>query len=57
MRGISNLIESGIPVSIATMVHKFNAKEFVEMEKLFSTMGIISWSVDVPCITGDLVKT
>ncbi len=56
MKGISNLIEYGIPVSIATMVHKFNINEFEEMEKLFSEKGAISWSVDVPCITGSLLK-
>ncbi len=56
MRGISNLIESGIPVSIASMIHKFNVREFQEMEKLFSSLDIISWSVDVPCITGALAE-
>jgi radical SAM protein with 4Fe4S-binding SPASM domain len=56
MKGISNLNESGIPVSIATMVHTFNRDEFDEMEKLFSTMGVISWGVDVPCIVGKLCE-
>lgn len=56
MRGISNLIKSGIQVSIATMIHKFNANEFQEMEALFSSLGVISWSVDVPCITGALAR-
>jgi len=56
MRGISNLCGSGIPVSIATMAHKFNTDEFDEMEKLFSKMGAISWSVDVPCIAGALTE-
>ena len=56
MRGISNLCGSGIPVSIATMVHKFNTDEFEEMDKLFSKMGAISWSVDVPCIVGELCE-
>jgi len=56
MKGISNLKESGIPVSIATMAHKFNTDEFDEMEKLFSKMGAISWSVDVPCIVGRLCE-
>ncbi len=54
VKGITNLCESGIPFSIATMVHKFNTDEFDEMEKLFSKMGAISWSVDVPCIVGAL---
>ncbi|MFA4957209.1 MAG: radical SAM protein [Candidatus Methanoperedens sp.] len=56
MKGISNLNESGIAVSIATMAHKFNTGEFDEMEKLFSKVGAISWSVDVPCITGRLCE-
>ncbi len=56
MRGVSNLGESGIPVSIATMVHKFNTDEFDEMEKLFSKKGVTSWSVDVPCIVGTLAE-
>jgi radical SAM protein with 4Fe4S-binding SPASM domain len=56
MEGISNLHKSGIPVSIATMVHKFNMDEFDAMEKLFSTMGVISWAVDVPCIVGKLCE-
>jgi radical SAM protein with 4Fe4S-binding SPASM domain len=56
MKGISNLNESGIPVSIATMIHTFNIDEFDAMEKLFSTMGVISWGVDVPCIVGKLFE-
>jgi len=54
MRGISNLQSSNIPVSIATMVHRYNAEEFDEMQKLFSGMNIISWSVDVPSNVGTL---
>ena len=56
IEGISNLVRSGIPVSIATMIHKFNTGEFVEMEKLFSDLDIISWSVDVPSVTGALAE-
>ena len=40
MKGISNLNESGIPVSIATMVHKYNSGEFDEMENVFSNRSI-----------------
>lgn len=56
MRGISNLRSAGIPVSIATMVHRYNAGEFEEMQKLFSELEVVSWSVDVPCVTGNLKK-
>lgn len=56
MTGISNLIRSGVKVSIASMIHKFNKEEFDEMERLFSSMDILSWSVDAPCVKGNLEK-
>ncbi|MCX9085479.1 MAG: radical SAM protein [Candidatus Methanoperedens sp.] len=56
MKGISYLMEAGIPVSIATMAHKFNRDEFDEMEDIFSKIEAISWSVDVPCIVGNLCQ-
>lgn len=56
MKAISSLKRSGVPVSIATMIHNFNVNEFQEMEKIFSGLGISSWSVDVPCVTGALAK-
>lgn len=56
MCGISNLKKYGIPVSIATMIHKYIAHEFEEMQQSFRDMGVLSWSVDVPCVTGSLTK-
>ncbi len=54
MRGIYALQDSEIPVSIATMVHRHNAGEFDRMQKLFSGLNVLSWSVDVPCVAGNL---
>ena len=54
MRGISILSGLDIPVSIATVVHRYNTGEFEKMQKLFSDLEVISWSVDVPCVTGNL---
>jgi radical SAM protein with 4Fe4S-binding SPASM domain len=54
MLGISALQDYGIQVSIATMVHRYNAGEFVDMKKLFSELEVLSWSVDVPCAAGNL---
>ncbi len=54
MRGISALQDYGIPVSIATMVHRYNAGEFGDMKKLFSELEVLSWSADVPCAAGNL---
>ncbi len=54
MRGVSALQGSGVQVSIATMVHRYNATEFEDMKKFFSEINVLSWSVDVPCTAGNL---
>ncbi|MCK5660834.1 MAG: radical SAM protein, partial [Methanosarcinales archaeon] len=54
MEGIRNLQKAGIGVSIATMIHKYNAHEFDEMKAILSELGVISWTLDVPCIEGNL---
>ncbi len=54
MHGVSNLKSCGIQVSIATMIHRYNASEFEEMQKLFSDLEVVSWNVDVPCVAGNL---
>lgn len=54
MRAIANLRSFSVPVSIATMAHKYNTEEFDEMQELFSRMNVFAWSVDVPCKTGNL---
>ncbi len=53
-RAICALRHSNIPVSIATMVHRYNMQEFEKMQELFSRYDVLSWSVDVPCVTGNL---
>ncbi len=47
-------LDAGYEVSISTMIHKANLKDFDHLEKLFKKLGIKSWTVDVPCITGRL---
>jgi len=49
-------IESGYETSVSTMVHSKNLNDFDEMEKLFRSLGIKDWTVDVPCITGELKR-
>ncbi len=56
MSGISALAASGIPIAIATMLHRYNAAEFEEMQALFSDLKVLSWSVDMPCAVGNLKK-
>ena len=49
-------IDSGYEVSVSTMVHSKNLDDFDGMERLFRGLGIKDWTVDVPCITGELQR-
>ncbi|WP_048098215.1 radical SAM/SPASM domain-containing protein [Archaeoglobus sulfaticallidus] len=53
MRALKLLIDYGVDVSVATMVHRYNIDEFDEMEKLFKGT-IKSWMVDYPSLEGNL---
>lgn len=54
MEKLIKSIDLGITVSIATMVHRGNLDEFEQMEDLFKKLGIKEWTVDVPCVAGNL---
>jgi radical SAM protein with 4Fe4S-binding SPASM domain len=49
-------LDAGFDVSISTMIHRANLGDFDSMERLFRSMGIKDWTVDVPCMTGRLKK-
>ncbi len=51
---IRRTIDSGFEVSVSTMIHPQNLRDFEKMEILFKNVGIKDWTVDVPCITGRL---
>jgi radical SAM protein with 4Fe4S-binding SPASM domain len=36
------------------MVHPANLQDFDGMKKLFQKLGVKDWTVDVPCVTGNL---
>ena len=54
MKSIEAAKALGITVSVASMVHGENVGDFDAMEALFRDMGIKDWTVDVPCVTGNL---
>jgi radical SAM protein with 4Fe4S-binding SPASM domain len=51
---VKRALDAGFQVSVSTMVHGANLKDFQGMEELFKGLGIKDWTVDVPCITGRL---
>jgi radical SAM protein with 4Fe4S-binding SPASM domain len=56
MESVLRAIDSGFEVSVSTMIHPENLRDFEKMEILFRKVGIRDWTVDVPCITGRLRK-
>lgn len=48
------LKETGIEVSVATMVTAFNQNDFPGLEKLLRQLEVKQWNVDVPVISGKL---
>jgi MoaA/NifB/PqqE/SkfB family radical SAM enzyme len=54
LTAIDHLQEAGIQLSVATMIHKGNLKEFDSLAGLLESKGIKEWNVDVPCTEGRL---
>jgi radical SAM protein with 4Fe4S-binding SPASM domain len=54
LRGIEVARENGMSISIATMVHHYNLKEFDALAKWIEELGITEWNIDVPCAAGRL---
>jgi radical SAM protein with 4Fe4S-binding SPASM domain len=52
LQAIDNLQEANIRVSIATMIHRRNLKEFDRLASLIQSKNIGEWNVDIPCIAG-----
>jgi len=56
IRGIEAARRNKMPVSIATMVHRHNVKEFDALSEWIEELGVVEWNIDVPCATGRLVE-
>jgi radical SAM protein with 4Fe4S-binding SPASM domain len=54
MEAVRQAMNSGFEVSVSTMIHPGNLRDFERMEILFKDMGIKDWTVDVPCMAGRL---
>jgi len=56
MHGIEIARKKGVPVSIATMVHRHNLNEFDVMAKWMEELEVVEWNIDVPCAAGRLLE-
>jgi radical SAM protein with 4Fe4S-binding SPASM domain len=57
MSAVEAAAEVGLEVSVSTMVHAAGLDDFDEMEKLFRSLGVKEWTVDVPCVVGRLERS
>jgi radical SAM protein with 4Fe4S-binding SPASM domain len=56
LQGIHLVKEAGIPVSISTMIHRYNLNEFDRLREFIEKLNAIEWGVDVMCVSGSLMK-
>ncbi len=54
MRGIDAACGEGIPVSIATMIHRGNLDEFERLREFTEKINAVQWGVDILCMAGSL---
>ena len=54
MQGVQAAKEAGIALSFATMIHRGNVAEFVEMRDFMEEIGAIEWGIDMPALAGSL---
>lgn len=54
-RGLAAVREAGIPLSIATMVHRENIDEFDRLERFTREINAREWGVDLLCPAGSLL--
>jgi radical SAM protein with 4Fe4S-binding SPASM domain len=54
MQGIQHLQQAGVNLSIATMIHTANLDDFKELNQIITELKPLRWSIDAPCIAGNL---
>ena len=52
--GIYLLKEAGIEISVATIIHRYNIKDFQRLEKFVHEIDAESWNIDFLCDEGNL---
>ena len=56
MAGIAAAQREGIPVSIATMIHRGNLDEFERLRRFTEEINAFQWGVDILCMAGSLER-
>jgi len=56
LQGIHMASDSGIPISISTMIHRYNLNEFDRIRDFIEEINAVEWGIDVMCVSGSLTK-
>jgi len=56
LEGLRHLAGTDVALSVATMVHRANLNQFDKLRRVLEEFPLKSWSVDVPCLTGNLAE-
>ena len=56
LEGIHMASDSGIPISISTMIHRYNLNEFDRIRDFIEEINAVEWGIDVMCVSGSLTK-
>lgn len=56
MEGVRIARDCGMPLSFATMIHRYNQHEFDRMAVFMKDIGAVEWGVDALCRAGSLVQ-
>ena len=56
LEGIHMASDSGIPISISTMIHRYNLNEFDRIRDFIEEINAVEWGIDVMCVSGSLMK-
>lgn len=57
IKAIDHLQDANIRVSVATMIHQKNLREFEELASFIQFKKIKEWNVDVPCLIGRMKES
>ncbi len=53
MKGLQAVVDAGIEVSVATVVHEGNLDQFDELGKVVEGLGVSRWGIDAVCKAGN----
>jgi radical SAM protein with 4Fe4S-binding SPASM domain len=54
MAGIEAVRREGVPLSLATMIHRGNLGDFERLGRFAEEIGAVQWGVDILCMAGTL---